>query len=188
MSRRDADEGSTPFTGQLGKPFFGEKFTVSSTLENPLLAAPRFNHWGLAAKEIEWIKNGVLKALTCDRSYAEKVGCEAQYPYNVSIQGENSSEQEMMNMVKNGLIINRLWYIRPIDRKNGEMTGLTRDGVLYFEDGKIQKSVTNFRWNEVLHDVTRRILALGKSECIESYTSAPAALIKDFNFVDTTTF
>jgi predicted Zn-dependent protease len=188
MNRRDADEGSTPFTGQIGKQFFGEKFSVLSTLKNPLLNSPRYVNGGLPAKEIEWIKNGTLNLLPCERSYAEKVGCETAYPYNFYIPGENRSEKEMMNMVKNGLIINRLWYIRPIDRKNGEWTGLTRDGVLYFEDGKVQKSVTNFRWNEIFYDITRRILAISKSESINSYMIAPTVLIKDYNFVDTTTF
>jgi predicted Zn-dependent protease len=81
-----------------------------------------------------------------------------------------------------------LWYIRSVDQKRGEMTGLTRDGVLYFEDGAVKRAVTNFRWNEIFYDMTRRILALGPSMLVENNAKVPAMLIDGFNFVDVTTF
>ena len=65
---------------------------------------------------------------------------------------------------------------------------MTRDGVMYFENGKIKNTANNFRWNEVLHDVTRRILAMGPSILKDNHTKIPAMLIKDFNFVDTSSF
>jgi predicted Zn-dependent protease len=94
----------------------------------------------------------------------------------------------MMKQVERGVIVNNLWYIRPVDTKSGEWTGLTRDGVLYFENGEIQHSLTNFRWNEVLHDVTKRILALGPPVQLRPEIVVPTMLIDDFNFVDVTTF
>jgi predicted Zn-dependent protease len=94
----------------------------------------------------------------------------------------------MMKMVERGVILNNLWYIRPVDAKSGVWTGLTRDGVLYFEDGEIKHSVTNFRWNEILHDATKRIIALGKAVQVEHYAVLPTIMFDDFNFVDVTTF
>ena len=91
-------------------------------------------------------------------------------------------------MVDEGLIINRFWYIRVIDGKSGELTGLTRDGVLYFKNGKIQKSVNNFRWNDIPHDMTRRILALGEQVVNSTRSIVPTMLIKDFHLVDNTRF
>ena len=94
----------------------------------------------------------------------------------------------MMQKVERGLIINRFWYIRQVDRKRGEITGLTRDGVLYFENGKIKNSVNNLRFNEIPHEATKRILALGKAVATSTYFKVPTMLINDFNFVDSTTF
>jgi len=102
--------------------------------------------------------------------------------------GGTTTEEEMMKMVDRGIIINRLWYIRPIDQKKGEMTGLTRDGVLYFENGEVQKSVNNFRWNEIMYDFSNRILAMGPTVLQESYAKTPTILVDGFNFVDVTTF
>jgi predicted Zn-dependent protease len=65
---------------------------------------------------------------------------------------------------------------------------MTRDGVLYFKDGKIQHSVNNFRFNEIPHEVTRRILALGKAEQRSVQAILPTMLIDEFVFVDKSTF
>ncbi|MBC8385962.1 MAG: hypothetical protein H8E57_10645 [Candidatus Cloacimonetes bacterium] len=188
MDRRDADEGVNQFTGQLGKKFFGDKFSLKSTIDDIDLILPKFNHDGIPSQNTDWIKKGIIENLPASRFYAKQINIEPCFPFNFVIDGENSTEQEMMQMVDKGLIINNFWYIRFIDRKKGELTGMTRDGVLYFEDGKIKNTVNNFRWNEVLHEVTHNILALGESILKDAYTRVPAMLIKDFNFVDTTSF
>ena len=188
FDRRTADEGHTPFTDQIGKQFFGKDFTFRSSLDDSDLNAAKFINGGVPAENIDWIVNGVIKNMSATRYYAKQKKLKALRPYNIIVEGGDTSEAEMMKMVKRGVIVNNFWYIRPIDRKTGEWTGLTRDGVLYFEDGKIQKSVTNFRWNEILHDATKRILAMGPVVQQEYYAKIPTLLIDDFNFVDVTTF
>jgi predicted Zn-dependent protease len=188
MNMRDADEGVNPFTGQLGKQFFGKNFTLKTTLNDDTLITPKFNYEGIPTRNIYWSENGILKNLPTSRYYAKLKNLQSVSPSNFVIDGENTNEQEMMNLVESGLIINNFWYIRFIDRKKGELTGMTRDGVLYFENGKIKNTTNNFRWNEILHEVTHRILALGPSILKNSSTKIPTMLIKDFNFVDTSSF
>ncbi len=188
MNMRDADEGVSPFTGQFGKSFFGEPFTLKSVLDDAALIAPRFSSSGLPSEPTTWINRGVIENLPTTRYYAQSQNLKPTFPVNSYIEGGDSTEQEMMNSVDRGLIINNFWYIRFVDSKRGELTGMTRDGVLYFENGKIQHAVNNFRWNEVLHEATRRILALGKSIPHSSNFRIPTMLIDDFNLVDTTSF
>lgn len=185
---READEGINPYSGQLGKRFFGESFNLLSTLKNPHVHAPLFNNNGTPVREIEWIVNGVIKNMQTDRYYAAKKEREPCSVFNIFVEGGEATEQEMMQKVKRGVILNNLWYIRPVDMKRGEWTGLTRDGVLYFEEGEVRNAVTNFRWNEIFHEATKRILALGPSVPVEHNASVPTMLIDDFNFVDVTTF
>lgn len=123
-----------------------------------------------------------------NKFYAAKKGVEPLNMNNIIIPGSGTSEEEMMKMVPRGIIINSMWYIRMVDMKKGELTGLTRDGVMYFEDGKIKNAVHNFRWNEVIPEVTERILALGKEDIVSLTMKVPTMLINSFNFVDTTTF
>jgi len=185
---RNADEGITPYTNQVGKKFFGEKFSLMSDSDDPQLTAERFDDMGVPNYTTNWITHGTIENMRTSRWYAKKKGIEPKNIFNIKVAGENLSESELMNMVKRGVIVNRFWYIRPVDMKTGEWTGLTRDGVLYFEDGKVLHPVMNFRWNEIFHDASRRVLALGKSVQQEHYARIPAMLINDFNFVDVTTF
>ena len=193
LNRRQSDEGFTPFTGMLDQQCFGELFNFSSTRTKAEITANSFiTGWGMPegipALETVWVENGVLKNMPTSRYWAEKTDAKPSGIFNMYIQGGDTSEEEMMKMVPRGLIINRFWYIRPVDMKRGELTGMTRDGVLYFEDGKVKHAVNNLRFNEIPHEMTRRILALGKEELASASAIIPTALIKDFNFVDKTNF
>lgn len=188
LNRRQADEGFTPFTDQLGKSFFGKNFSLYSTLKDKDMIAPPFVSDGLAAEEISWIEKGKLLNMPTTRYWAKEKNAKPSQLYNLYVPGADTTEAEMMKMVPRGLIINRFWYIRVVDMKRGELTGMTRDGVLYFEKGKVKHAVNNLRWNEIPHEVTRRILALGKSLPVEGYAKIPTMLIDGFNFVDKTSF
>ncbi len=189
MDRRQADEGFTPYTGQVGTQFFGEKFNLYSTDQVEGLMTPSSIGEMAPFKSTSYIKDGVIENMPVSRYWAQKQNIEyVTYPANYIIAGDGVTEEEMMKMVPEGLIINNFWYLRMIDGKKGEITGMTRDGVLYFKDGKIQYAVNNFRFNEIPHDATRRILALGKEEQRDVNTILPTMLINDFCFVDKSTF
>ena len=189
MDRRGADLGMTPFSNQIGKPFFGKNFNMCSTLDDDRIMRKAFDGSGILNQNTEWVKDGLLMNLPTGKAYAQQHNLKnVNQPFNIVIAGGDKSEEDMMKMVDEGLIINRFWYIRVIDGKSGELTGLTRDGVLYFKNGKIEKSVNNFRWNEIPHDMTRRILALGKQVVNDTNSIIPIMLIKDFNLVDNTRF
>ena len=91
----------------------------------------------------------------------------------------------MIASTERGLLITRLWYIRVLQPKTMQLTGLTRDGVFLVEKGKVSDPVTNFRWNEspvrVLQNakkMTRSARELGS----EGGTMiAPAMVVDDFN-------
>ncbi len=188
MNRRQSDEGLTAFTDQIGKKFMGDKFSLMSTFTIPELVAAPYSWDTIVSEETYWVKNGVVENMPCPRYWAKLKNLKPAAPFNVYVPGGNTTEEEMMKMVPKGLIVNRFWYIRPVDMKAGELTGMTRDGVLYFEDGKVKHAVNNLRFNEIPHDVTRRLLALGKSVLCDSSVMVPTVLVDNFNFVDTTTF
>lgn len=188
MNRRQSDEGMTAFADQLGKKFLGEKFSMLSTLQMPELVQPPYNWENVVSEETYWIRNGVVETMPTPRYWAKLHNLKPSSPFNIYVPGAEATESDMMKLVPRGLIINRFWYIRPVDMKIGELTGMTRDGVLYFEDGKINHAVNNLRFNEIPHDATRRILALGESVLCDSSMKMPTMLIDNFNFVDTTSF
>jgi len=188
LERKNADNGISAFHESVGKNMFGKNFSMVSKLNEKGLTAEPFSWDGIAARDFNWIVNGVVKELYTDRSYAKKIGTEPNFIPNFIIRGGNATEDEMMKKVKNGLIINNFWYIRTVSLRKNEVTGLTRDGIYYFENGKIKHSVNNLRFNEVLHEAAKNILLLGKEDNITSSAKVPTMLIKDFTFADTTSF
>lgn len=188
MNRRQADEGFTPFTGKLGQPCFGEKFNLYSTLKRPEMIASPYNGEGTVSRETAWIERGVLKTMPTSRHWAKETDSQPQSLFNYYVPGGDATEEEMMKLVPRGLIINRFWYIRHVDMKTGELTGMTRDGVLYFEDGKVRNAVNNLRFNEIPHEMTRRILSIGAEKLASPSMIVPTILVDNFNFVDKTSF
>lgn len=188
LNQREADEGTNPFTNGLGQECFGPLFSLRSTLDDPELVGSRFQGNGTPNRSVSWIEHGKLLQMAADRWYAQQKGIPASQVFNTRIEGGGTTEEAMMRQVGRGLIVNRMWYIRFIDTKKGEVTGMTRDGVLYFEDGKIRHAVNNLRFNEVLQDATQRLLAVGNLTQIEAVTKVPTMLIDGFNFVDATSF
>ncbi|MCD4828650.1 MAG: hypothetical protein K8R90_04365 [Candidatus Cloacimonetes bacterium] len=188
MQRRSADEGVSPFTDQIGKPMFGDRFNLLSTCDDPEMYTPSFDYNLRPAHTVSWVKDGVVENLPADRYWAKKQGVEPVTSFNSYIPGGDVTEAEMMKQAGSGLILNDLWYIRMVDQKRGEFTGMTRDGVMRFENGKIVGAVHNLRWNEITHEAMQRLLALGPAVLLSPNSKVPTMLIKDFNFVDTTTF
>lgn len=187
LDRRMADDGITPLKGQIGKQFFGEKFNMSTVEKDDNMTIVPFSNDSVL-KQIDWIKDGVLKAQPISRTYANMIDEKPSSMFNVLIEGDTTSEEDMMKMAGRGLIINNFWYIRTNDMRTFDLTGMTRDGVLYFENGKVKHSVNNFRFNEKLHEITRRIMALGESTIVFNSSVVPTMLIKDFHFIDRTNF
>jgi predicted Zn-dependent protease len=62
--------------------------------------------------------------------------------------GGGKSTAELIASTKKGILVTRTWYIRMVDPQSLLLTGLTRDGTFYIENGKIKHPIKNFRFNE----------------------------------------
>jgi predicted Zn-dependent protease len=78
-------------------------------------------------------------------------------------------------------LVTRFWYIRNVDPQTLLLTGLTRDGTFYIEDGKIRFPIKNFRFNESPVIMLNNVEELGKPERTENMI-VPPMKIRDFTF------
>ena len=97
------------------------------------------------------------------------------------------SLDELIKSTKKGILVTRLWYIRNVDPQTLLLTGLTRDGTFYIENGVIKFPIKNFRFNESPVIMLNNLEELGKVErtvIIESNTNylLPTMKIRDFSF------
>ena len=135
-----------------------------------------------------WIENGVLKQLYYSRFWAKKQGKVATgAPTTLKMAGGTQSLDELIAGTTRGVLVTRLWYLREVDPRTILYTGLTRDGTFLIENGKITKSLRNFRFNESPLFMLNNLEALGRTERLAGTeqggdVAMPSLRAKDFNF------
>lgn len=200
FSARSADEGRSPFSRRGGGTRVGEKIAdervniYSDPTDADLLAAP-FDAEGLPLKRRVWIENGILRNLTYSRYWAQKQGVEATgaggggfggfgggFPGGLKMMGGKKSLDDLIAETQRGILVTHFFYIRSLDQRTVMLTGLTRDGTFLIEDGKITRSLKNFRWNESPLFMLSKIEDIGRAEPTSAGQVMPAIRARDFNF------
>jgi len=190
---RNADEGrsfmSKPGGGnRLGEQLMDPKVTIYSDPFNKDLPSSTWSRDGQPLERMNWIEKGVVKNLSYSRYWAEKKGVKpVPFPGNIIMEGGDASVEDLIKSTEKGILVSRLWYIRMVDPQTLLLTGLTRDGTFYIENGQVKYPVKNFRFNESPVIMLNNVEAFGKPErsiSVESYRSylVPPMKIKDFTF------
>src|SRR5690606_9328921 len=134
---------------KLGKKLFPESVTLRSDPSAALAPGAPWGDEGLPQAPRTWLDRGRVSSLFCDRFWAQKREHEAvPPPSNLLMSGGHGSLDELIADTRRGVLVTSLFYIRFVDPRTLLLTGLTRDGVFWIEDGKLSHPVTNFRWNE----------------------------------------
>jgi predicted Zn-dependent protease len=190
---RQADEGRSFLSkkgggNRLGEQLLDPKVTIYSDPFNQELPGSTWNNEGLPLEKTLWIDKGVVKNLSYSRYWAQKKGVKPlPEPSNIIMEGGDATIEDMIKSTERGILVSRLWYIRMVDPKSLLLTGLTRDGLFYIENGKIKFPIKNFRFNESPVIMLNNVEALGKPErsiSVESYRSylIPPMKLRDFTF------
>ncbi|TDQ08382.1 TldD/PmbA family protein [Pedobacter metabolipauper] len=184
---RSADEGRSFMSKKgggtrLGEQLFSENVTIYSDPMNPEIPSATWNGDGLPVKRTEWVKNGVVKNLAYSRYWAEQKGVQPMpFGRSMVLEGGTQSLEELIKSTEKGILVTRFWYIRSVDPQTLLLTGLTRDGTFYIENGEIKFPVKNFRFNESPVIMLNNVEALGKPVRTGS-GMIPPMKIRDFTF------
>jgi predicted Zn-dependent protease len=153
---RTAEEGRSPFSAKDGKTrageaLFNERINLySDPMHRELPAVPATGE-GIPAARLSLIKAGVVDNLEYSRYWAQERK-RAPTPGPVNYIMESSAPpvalDEMIKGMKRGLLISRFWYVRLVDPRTIVLTGLTRDGLWWVENGQIRHPVRNLRFNQ----------------------------------------
>jgi predicted Zn-dependent protease len=153
---RPAEEGRSAFSAKAGKTrlgdaMFNERVNLySDPMHAELPATPATNE-GIPATRLSLIKGGVLGNLIYSRFWAQEKKRDATAgPTNYILEGtgEPTPVDDMIKSMKRGLLITRFWYVRLVDARTLVITGLTRDGLWWIENGQIKNPVRNLRFNQ----------------------------------------
>ncbi len=180
MSRMD--EQGKPVGNRLGEAMFSSLVNVQRDPGHPLIGGSTFFADGLKKDHLSVIKDGVPQTLSYSRYWAAQQGVEpngAMYP--VVMLGSDQSLADLIAQTERGILVSRAWYVRYVNPRTLEVTGMTRDGTFWIEDGKIANPIKNLRFNQRLPELFRDIDALSQ---VERYGSSvvPGVRVKAFNF------
>ncbi|MBD1392729.1 TldD/PmbA family protein [Mucilaginibacter glaciei] len=193
LDARSADEGRSFLSKPGGKTKLGDKLVdervnIYTDPSNPDLPASTWGGDGQPQEKRTWIEKGVVKNLSYSRYWAQKKGVKpVPGGANIIMEGGTQTLEELIKGTEKGILVTRLWYIRPVDPQTLLFTGLTRDGTFYIENGQIKFPIKNLRFNESPVIMLNNLDALGKTERTVSGESGQSALIppmriKEFTF------
>jgi predicted Zn-dependent protease len=185
MDARAADEGRSFLSKRgggnlLGEKLFGENITLRSDPFDPRV--PGFPWSGeLPSEKTAWVEKGVVKTMMRDRYWAEKTHTRpVPFPSNVIMEGGSATLDELIASTPRGLLVTHFWYIRFLQPDTVQLTGLTRDGLFYIEDGRIKYPVNNFRFNQSVVEMLKNVDGMTAPLPVNN-NRLPVIKVRDFN-------
>jgi predicted Zn-dependent protease len=193
FAARQADEGrsflSKPGGGnKLGQQVYDPRVTFISDPWHPEAPVMPWDGTGLPRERMAFVENGKIANLNYSRFWAQKQGKRAVgQPGNLIMSGGTKSTSDLVRETQRGVLVTRTWYIRMVDPQTVLLTGLTRDGTFYIENGQLKHPIKNFRFNESPVIMLNNIDELGRPVRVGGDETAlrmliPPMRLRDFTF------
>lgn len=190
---RSADEGRSFLSrkgggNKLGEQVYDPQVNLFADPWHPDAPVLPWDGEGMPRERMAIIDNGRIANLNYSRYWAQKQGKTANArPGNLLMGGGSKSIAELVRGTEKGILVTRTWYIRMVDPQTVLLTGLTRDGTFYIENGQIKYPVKNFRFNESPVIMLNNIDELGKPVRVAGDESSfvmmiPPMKLRDFTF------
>lgn len=200
-------EQASHFSGKLGQKVVGENISIYDDPVSPEGFPMPFDFEGHPKKPLAIIEHGVLKNLVYDSYHAGKFKAKntghalpapntgGPVPLHLTFEVGSKTLEEMIQSVKRGLLVTRLWYVRVLNPRTLSITGMTRDGTFLIKNGKIVGGVKNMRFNQSIPEALSNVVEVGRDAVpLSSFeleigsNRMPALHIKNWNFTSGTEF
>jgi len=193
---------------RIGQKIMGDNVSIYDDGNDDSAIAFPFDFEGVARKKVSLIQKGVAKgvvydSITANKGKVKSTGhglppdeAEGALCLNLFVKAGNSSKSKMVESCERGLLITRFHYINGLlDTRNALMTGMTRDGTFWIENGKIQHGVKNLRFTESMLKAFSNVEHISRDrKIVNSWWEdlgcivCPSMLIKNFKFTGKTEF
>lgn len=184
---RPYERGMSFLSGREGKKVTSDQITIyDDALSSKSVAFP-FDMEGTPKKRVYFVKNGIAGGPVHDRTSAFKAGKRSTghavtpdesergaFAMNIHVAPGQAKRADMISKVKKGILVTRFHYINGlIDPRNSVLTGMTRDGTFWIENGEIRYGIKNLRFTDNIMKALATVKAISKETSrVESWWSA----------------
>ncbi len=204
MGANTVQEGRSWMNDRIGKQVFSPSISIWDDALDPSGIPRPFDFEGTPKQRVDIVKDGVVEGPVYDRTTAKKEGRESTghglqpnsrgyspLATNLFMAPGEVGVEEMIRSTERGLYITRFHYTRPVHPANCVITGMTRDGVYWIEDGEIQYPVKNLRFTQSYVEALADVAAIGKETRLVATMGivaarVPALKLNHFNFTSST--
>jgi predicted Zn-dependent protease len=173
--------------GRLGERVFDERLSLADDGLDPRGLPKAFDLEGVPKRRVPLVEAGVARDVVWDRRTAHRDGRESTghgldaasqahgpLPFNLSVAPGEATDEELAELVGDGIYVTRLHYVNIVDAREGLLTGMTRDGTFRIENGRVTRPLVNLRFTTSVPDVLASLPGIG----------AEATLVNASDFYD----
>jgi predicted Zn-dependent protease len=153
-------EGRSFMANKFGQRITGENVSIWDDGLNASGLPIPFDFEGMPKKRVDLITDGVAKAVVYDSYTANKEDRESTghalpapntygpLPGNLFLKAGKDSKDQMLASMDRGLWVTRFHYVNPVHPLKTILTGMTRDGTFWIENGEIKGATKNLRFTQ----------------------------------------
>jgi PmbA protein len=199
------DEGRSFLVGRLGQRVCSPLVTIVDDATAADTIAVGFDFEGVPKRRVTLIDEGVAASLVYDFRAATGHGveptghglpapsAEGALPMHLAMLPGQTPQAALVAGLERGLLVTRFHYTNLVNLMETTITGMTRDGTFWVEDGKVVGAVRNLRFTQSILDALSSVRAVGAETELaaeDGYGAAraPALAIDRFAFSSATTF
>jgi PmbA protein len=197
-------EGRSFMANKFGQRITGENVSIwDDGLDASGLPIP-FDFEGMPKERVDLITDGVAKAVVYDSYTANKERKESTghalpapntygpLPGNLFLKVGKDSKQQMLASIDRGLWVTRFHYVNPVHPLKTILTGMTRDGTFWIENGEIKGPTKNLRFTQNILEALSAVQMISEetrlSRSFYGGIRVPALRIDRFAFTGVTEF
>jgi predicted Zn-dependent protease len=200
-------EGRSFMAGKMGQQIVDPRVSIwDDGLDTSGMPLP-FDFEGVPKRRVDFIAEGVARGVVYDSYCAGKEeGIESTghalpapntfgpFPLNTFFAPGEGELQDMIAGTECGIYVTRFHYTRPVEPTKVTITGMTRDGTFYIENGEIAYPVKNLRFTQSYLEALNNLQEIGcQTRLLKRMgglggTSVPALKLAEFAFTGATEF
>lgn len=210
FSAKAYQEGRSCFINRLGTQVFDPKLDAEDDPFSIEGFPMPFDLEGVPKKPMKFIEKGVPKVLAYDLKTALREGKSSSghaaspltsvpYPLHLLVKPGDVSLDDLIKKTERAILVTRLHYTNISEPMSLTLTGMTRDGTFWIENGRITKALKNLRYTQGMLDALSNIEAITTPSRLVSETSwygvrfpsgyrVPAMKLPKFAFTGATEF